>query len=248
VNEHAAHYLTPVWFTRDVLMKYYEDPKFSIEDGYLRCGSLWRMRIDNNLPDHVVAYLGDLGRDLDTEEQKYWRHFNVTPSGRRPSETNFQRSFRAEFAEPSAPDLLFKLRYGQLDKAWKEKFGWPIFLPPHEADAHVLKRLRVPISDSASEFDRQLLYLVKLLIDSLNEAELAKASGKALLDQKGISKLERYLEIQKYPLLIAISPSFVRFKICARVAQRIAKARGLIKSARVWGSMAILRATFSATY
>jgi hypothetical protein len=81
-NEDAPHYLTPVWFRRDVLLKYYNDPdKFSVEDGYLRCGSLWGLRMDNNLPDHVVVYLGDLGRDLSYEEQVYWTHFNVTPGG-----------------------------------------------------------------------------------------------------------------------------------------------------------------------
>jgi hypothetical protein len=84
-NEHAPHYLTPVWFTRDVLSKYYDQPnKFSVEDGYLRCGSLWGIQIDNNMPDYVVVYLGDLGRDLHNEEQAYWRHYNVTPGERQP--------------------------------------------------------------------------------------------------------------------------------------------------------------------
>jgi hypothetical protein len=79
----------------------------------------------NNLDDHVVVYLGDLGRDLDYEEQIYWKHFNVTPGDRRPSGTNFQRAFLAEFSDPSAPDLLFKQDYTQLDETWTKKFGWP---------------------------------------------------------------------------------------------------------------------------
>jgi hypothetical protein len=114
-NENAPHYLTPVWFKREVLAKYYDDPgRFSVEDGYLRCGSLWGIRLDNNLDDYVVVYLGDLGRDLHYEEQAYWRHFNVTPGGRRSSDTNFRRSFLAEFANPVAADLAFKLAYTQL--------------------------------------------------------------------------------------------------------------------------------------
>jgi hypothetical protein len=68
-NPGAPHYLTPVWFRREVLSKYYEHPeKYSVEDGYLRCGSLWGLSIDNDLPDHVVVYLGDLGH-LAYEEQ-----------------------------------------------------------------------------------------------------------------------------------------------------------------------------------
>jgi hypothetical protein len=199
-NEHAPHYLTPVWFTRDVLSKYYDQPnKFSVEDGYLRCGSLWGIQIDNNMPDYVVVYLGDLGRDLHYEEQAYWRHHNVTPGERQPSETNFRRSFLAEFADPSEPDLLFKQRYAQLNEGWVGKFGWPLFRPPHEGDAHVLRQLRLPISESLGEFENQVLFLVKLVIDSMNEAELAKVCGGALRDEKGISKFERYLKAQNYP-------------------------------------------------
>jgi hypothetical protein len=199
-NEGAPHYLTPVWFMRNVLAKYYDDPnKFSVEDGYLRCGSLWGIQIDNNLPDHVIVYLGDLGRDLHHDEQAYWRHFNVTPGGAKSSETNFRRSFLAQFADPSAPDLIFKQIYAQLNEAWTERFGWPFFRPLHEADAHILKQFRVPISEGLGEFESQLLFLVKLLIDSLNEVELATACGGALPNEKGISKLKRYLEKQKYP-------------------------------------------------
>lgn len=198
-NEDAPHCLTPVWFTRNVLAKYYDDPKFEVEDGYLRCGSLWGMQIDNNLPDHVVVYLGDLGRDLHYEEQPYWRHFNVPPGGQQTSETNFRRSFLAEFTDPTAPDLVFKQRYTQLSEAWGKQFGWPLFRPLHDADTHILKQLRVPMTDSTGEFESQILYLVKLLVDPLNDAELAKALGGALPDEKSISKLRRYLEAAKYP-------------------------------------------------
>ena len=199
-NENAPHYLTPVWFKRDVLVKYYNDPnKFSVEDGYLRCGSLWGLRMDNNLDDHVVVYLGDLGRDLGYEEQIYWKHFNVTPSDRRPSDTNFQRAFRAEFADPSAPDLLFKQSYTHLNETWTKKFGWPIFRPPHEADAHIFRQLRVPFTESLTEFDVQLLFLVKLMIDSLNDAQLKQACPGGQPDEKSISKFKRFLDDQQYP-------------------------------------------------
>lgn len=199
-NEHAPHYLTPVWFTRNVLSKYYDQPdKFSVEDGYLRCGSLWGIQIDNNMPDHVVVYLGDLGRDLHYEEQVYWGHYNVTPSGRQPSQTNFRRSFLAEFADPSEPDLVFKQKYAKLNEIWLGRFGWPIFRPPHKGDAHILTQFRVPLSESLGEFENQVLFLVKLTIDYLNEAELAKACGGTLPEEKGIGKLERYLKQQNYP-------------------------------------------------
>jgi hypothetical protein len=56
------------------------------------------------------------------------------------------------------------------------------------------------MSDAPGEFETQILYLVKLLIDSLNEKELATTLGGALPSEQGISKLQRYLEAKRYPL------------------------------------------------
>jgi hypothetical protein len=199
-NEDAPHYLTPVWFRRAVLAKYYDNPrKFSVEDGYLRCGSLWGLQIDNNLPNHVMVYLGDLGRDLDYDEQVYWRTFNVTPGDRKPSEANFRRSFLAQFADPTEPDLVFKQDYVHFQERWHHEFGWPLYRPLHDGDAHILPQLRVPLSESAGEFETQVLYLAKLLVDSLNDAKLVEQSGTGAADQKSIAKFESYLEARAYP-------------------------------------------------
>jgi len=88
---------------------------------------------------------------------------------------------------------------GQVREAWTKKFGWSIFRPLHEDDSHIVRQLHVPISESLGEFDVQVLFLVKLLVDSLNEAELARACPGGPADEKGISKFRRYLEQQKYP-------------------------------------------------
>jgi len=109
-NPGAPHYLTNVWFRREVLRKYYDNPdKYSVRDGYLRCGGLWGLRIDNDLPDHVVVFLGDLGH-LDYQEQLYWKSFNIPPAADRSSEVHFKRSYLAEFADPVSPDLVLKQR------------------------------------------------------------------------------------------------------------------------------------------
>lgn len=47
----SSKYLTPVFFSPDVLSKYYDDDRYEVDDGYLRCGSLWGIQIDNNNPD-----------------------------------------------------------------------------------------------------------------------------------------------------------------------------------------------------
>ena len=58
--------------------------------------------------------------------------------------------------------------------------------------------LHIPIStDNAKEFDEQLLAIVKVVIDSLNEKELAAGSGSLTADAKGIDKLEAFLTANK---------------------------------------------------
>ncbi|KXV61474.1 hypothetical protein AD947_00660 [Acetobacter tropicalis] len=199
-NEESSHYLTPVWFSRDVLEKYYNNPgKYSVEDGYVRCGSLWGIQIDNNIPDHVMVYLGDLGRDLSSEEQGHWVNYNLTPSDRTPSKVNFERSFNAKFSIPSEPDLLFKYLYQKLNEKWMEKNGWHLFREIHSGDEHIIKQVRLLFSNNLGEFDHQILFLVKLLIDYLNESQLVSACGGALPDEKGIGKLDRYLTKYNYP-------------------------------------------------
>jgi len=198
-NPHAPHYLTPVFFRREVLARYYANPKkYSVEDGHLSCAGLWGLRLDNNASDYVVVFLGDLGEYLPEKERLYWRTFNVVPDGRM-SAVNFRRSFLGQFADPESPDLLFKYLFRRFGERWAEKFGWDLFRALEEADAHHFRTLRVPLTDDQAELDAQVLSLTKILIDSLNEAQLVAACGLGGADEKGISKLARFLEQRPIP-------------------------------------------------
>lgn len=193
-NPKAPHYLTPVHFRRDVLQKYYDNPqKYTVSDANVNCGALWSIRIDNDHPDRVVVWLGDLGRDLSEEERLHWRHYNILPEG--PiSRTSYLRNIRGMFANPEMPDLTFKHEYPRLKERWRKQLDWELFLPLREEDKHVFDILRIPLSDNIAEFDDQVLALAKLLVDSLNEKRLAaELSGGSKPDEKGIAKLERWL-------------------------------------------------------
>jgi hypothetical protein len=197
-NPNAPLYVTPVHFRRDVLAKYYDRPDlYSIEDGYLRCAGLWGIRIDNDLPDQVIVMLGDLGRDLPAPERDYWRSFNVPPSGGF-SETAFRRGFLAEFADPSAADLRIQNEYRQLETAWREHFGWPLYREAQSGDAHLLGSLRRPLHDTDTEFEELVRTATKLVIDLLNERELARSLPPGPPDERGIAKLERWLRVNGY--------------------------------------------------
>jgi hypothetical protein len=192
-NPGSPNYLTPVFFRSEVLSKYYADPsKYSVEDGYLRCGGLWGLRMDNDHADYVVVWLGDLGSDLWETERNYWLSFNIPPEGRKISKTNFKRAFMAEFAEPARPDLVFKQAYKQFRSDFLEKNGWEFFLELHPDDQHFFIGLHLLSKENQAEFDSQLLALTKVIIDSLNEKEITKRLSALDKGDKGITKLEKF--------------------------------------------------------
>lgn len=200
-NVANPNYLTPVHFRKDVLAKYLEKPSlYSVEDGYLQCGSKWGLRMDNDHEDKVVVFLGDLGRDLPESEQRYWRSFNIRPDGGL-SDTCFKRSFLAQFTDPTNPDLAIKIERRKLLEKWREAFGFDIYSEFHEDDAGVLADLRMPTSDEWIEFDRCTIAATKVFIDYLNESQLAKLAATEVAKMKandpekpvrGIDKLQSW--------------------------------------------------------
>jgi hypothetical protein len=198
-NPGEPNYLTPVYFRREVLAKYFAEPeRYRVADGHLTCLSLWSCQIDNDLASHVVVFLGDLGRDLPYDEQLHWRQFNVAPEGG-VSETNFRRSFLAQFTDAQSPDLSFRRAYRAITNDWEAAHGWPLFLPPSPGDAHLLDTVRIPVTNSQAELDEQIGHLAKLLVDSLNERELAARAGVLEEGVKGIGKLAGFLEATQFP-------------------------------------------------
>lgn len=200
-NPEAPHYLTPVHFQPEVLNRYYDQPeKFEVRDGYLSCGGLWGVQLDNHDPSKVVVFLGDLGRDLPERERSHWKTYNVPPTGPM-SETAIRRSFLGQFAYSGAPDHIFRSLYGAMIEASPGVLGWPFYKELHPDDAHVLSGLRVPPTNSQPAFEEQLLNLAKLLVDALNEKGIGGELPDKVEGEQGITKLERWLEQVEYPMV-----------------------------------------------
>lgn len=201
-NVGKPHYLTPVVFNKEVLTKYYSQPdKYSVEDGYLRCGGLWGLRMDNNSEEQVMVYLGDLG-GLSYKEQLHWRSYNLSTKGRM-SHVAWSRDFESEFTDPQKSDLYFKYKLDEFQKEWEKKYGWRLFLPLEKGDEHYLQSLHLPLTNGQKEFDEQVLSLVKVIIDSLNEKKLGEGLSVGP-DTKGIGKFESFLASKglKFPQMI----------------------------------------------
>lgn len=183
--------LTPVFFRRDVLLKYFNEPdKYTVQDGRLSCGGLWGLTLDNDHPKYVIVVLKDLEL-LPPVERSHWKAFNTTPDGR-PSETFATRSFVGRRASAKMPDLVFKRNYPRVNEAYRKRFGWPLGREPAAEDKYVFKQLHVCLTEEQKEFDDQNILLAKLLVDFLNEDELAKGAAALPKDAKGIAKFEDF--------------------------------------------------------
>ena len=195
-NPDAPHYLTPIFFDSAVLSKYYSNPeKYKVDDGIIRCGTLWSLYIDNQNTVYVSAYLGDLGRNLPSEqEQHYWRGFNKALDAKL-SATKFKRDFMALPASSQSQDFVFKNTYVKTNRQFAEKAGWPLFLELDEQDRYNFEGLRIPINNSIVEMDMLVLSLVKVLLDSLNEKEIVShLTGTYEKLVGSISKLEVWFQ------------------------------------------------------
>ena len=199
-NPHGGiEYLTPVHFSKKVLDKYYQEPrKYSVEDTYFGCGSLWGAYIDNHHKDRVCMWLGDLGRDLPNSEQQHWRLHNIPPTDG-ISKTFFDRQLGAQFKNSDMPEHIFEQRYRDLQKVSQDNLGEQWLLPLNTADTFHLQGMRIPATDEQRDFDEVVLSLTKVLIDSLNEAYLKKMipfeKRKKFKDKHGIAVLEAALHL-----------------------------------------------------
>lgn len=196
-NPNSPNYLTRVFFRKEILQRYYNEPeKYAVEDGILYFSGVWHLMIDNNHPNYVIVFLGDLGSSLPYSEQKIWRAYNVTPDGEL-SEVGYRRSILGEFVDATDPILRFKADFSSFQERWYEKFGWYLFKPINKKDKYHFTSLSVPLSNNFSKFDSAILSLTKILIDSLNESELVKEIETDIPENtKGIGKFELYL-VQK---------------------------------------------------
>jgi hypothetical protein len=190
-------FYTPVFFKREVLLKYYNNPSlYTIEDGSLSFLGAWRLSIDNNNYDFIVVYLGDL-QILNNQEQLYWKSFNIEPQ----SEVNKRRfsiDFLSSYYDPEIEDLKFNKEFRSLNKLWLQKFGFPLISEFDKDDIHCFKTIRLPLKNEASELDILVLNLCKVLIDYLNIKDINKYLNPEQKELKSIEKFEVFLKLKGF--------------------------------------------------
>lgn len=185
----APHYLTPVFFKPAVLDKYRSSPHFDVSERHISCGSQWRCEIDNVDPDRVMAYLGDLGRDLPESERIHFLSFEMSPVDQRISDEVFKTDFFNMWAkDPSGPVSKLMRARMELDEAWEKRFGSALFRPFHRADEGILEQIHIPSGNGEPEFEAVTMALTRALVDYIDESALKGADAKG-----SINKLEVFL-------------------------------------------------------
>ena len=194
------------YFKKDVLNKYYNEPKKYEVDGWHVKSKFFTLKIDNNNEDYVAVFLIELGY-LPPKEQLHWKHHNIEPQ-KGISHAYYQTMIEGNWVDhPETPDLFFKHKYEQFNKKWEAKFGWRLYKPLAKEDEFRFNSLHIPTSNNVKSFCEQILSLSIITIDRLNEAELEKLITLEK-DDRGIKKLEKFLKANN----IEIPDKFVFLK------------------------------------
>lgn len=199
--------ITPVFFKREVLDKYYNAPhKYRVSDGliYFIDEKIF-LRVDTDLPNAVALILVDLA-SLDYREQLHWKSNNIDPLAS-VSKAAYERWYGGIFSKPQAPDAVLIQKYITFYSFWNNTIGWPLFREKPDDKNSVLYSIHI-LSDEKNEkeFYDQILNLTKLFVDSLNVKKFPQLEGED--NKKGLSRFSAYLD--QYHLSIPHAMVFMR--------------------------------------
>jgi len=188
------HYLTPIYFKREVLQPYAAEPtKYRLSPTRLSCLDLWGIAISFNRTGLVEVYLGDLGRDLPSDEWGHWRSYNVPPEGTM-DEGRFRRDFLNQWA--SSKDPVGDLRRARAKAATisKKLLGAPIWQQLPDDVNLEFESLIGPLTDDPAALSPPLLILTKALVDGIDPAPLKAHLKTFEKDEKSLRLLRRYAQ------------------------------------------------------
>jgi hypothetical protein len=187
-----VHYLTPVYFKREVLQPYAAEPgKYALSATRLSCLGLWGVDISFNSAGLVEVYLGDLGRDLPAAEWGHWQSYNVPPQGTM-DEGRFRRDFLNQPANSKDPAGDLQRARARAAEVSEALLGSPIWRPLPAGARAEFESLVGPLSDAPAALGQALLVLTKALVDGIDPAPLKTFLGSFEKDERSLSFLGRF--------------------------------------------------------
>lgn len=228
---------TPIFFTKDVLEKYYHNyAKYTVCSDILHCGTLWSMKFDHG-DRFVSAQLCDLGH-LPYDEQCHWLLHSV-PDYVKRNIGYFQRNFYAEFVHDWDTVSVFKRSLNDLQKISIKKFGFELFMSLEDYDQRVINCLRIPSPYDEGVFYDQILGLAKLLPDSINvkkmENDILQPNNENVgrcIDSKKINKLQQFLATHNITIDLTLLKNLQKLRSSGHAHRRDERYTALVKKLR----------------
>ena len=184
-------FLTPVFFKREVLLKYDSSPAYEVRFASRTYGTVYAsefyISFGINENGNVFMWLGDIAA-LPESEQYYLLSENIESDHSIGSEF-YDGQIECIFTEPSREDRLFGLRSSFVE-AFRKRWG----VPPAHLDREVLELVssfNAPVVDTPSERRRVADTLNKIYIESLDNKTLSKLVDTLGLTSEGSGNLKR---------------------------------------------------------
>jgi hypothetical protein len=192
-DDSKLHYLTPAYFKREVLQPYASEPgKYRLTVNRLSCLNLWGVDISINTAGLVEVYLGDLGRDIPSDEWGHWLSYNVPPEGNM-EEGRFRRDF---FNQPaSSLDPVGDLRRARQRVAdlSGRVLGSRLWRPLEGSLRNEFESLIGPLTDDRAALGPALLVLTKAVVDAIDPGVLKSHVSVVEKSDQSLSLLQRFV-------------------------------------------------------
>ena len=187
-----------VYFKKNVLTKYREKYNYFTIEPMSITSKQWRMQIGNNHPGYVSVLFPHLIQQLPLEEHAHWKIHNIEPQ--EPGITRNERLTIADGVphQPDGIDHKFKIAYQQFSQKWDEKYSFPLIRALSNDDEYCFQLLTIVYNDTQEEFDKNIGFLSKIIIESINIKKL-KETIRCADEDNSISILEKYL-LEKFKL------------------------------------------------
>lgn len=190
------HYLTPAYFKREVLQPYTSEPsRYRVSATRLECLDLWGVDISFNSAGLVEVYLGDLGRDLPSDEWGHWLTYNVPPEGTM-DEGRFRRDFLNQIASSANPPGELRRARAEAAEVSERLLGTPLWRPLSGDIQAEFESLVGPLNEDPAALGHPLLVLTKALVDAIDPAPLKSYLDEYEPGEKSLRLLERFVESQ----------------------------------------------------
>lgn len=166
-NPGEPHFLTPVYFSRDVLTRYTSNPvDYEICDDHISYLNDWSLPYTSSDNGKIVVWLGDLGR-IPYNEQSYWKVHNIVPHGKMDKKF-IQRQLLTQWTDSIGDEKTLFSLIATINDITNKLFNKPLFLELSDGDSQLKSAFMIPSNNSFTQLQIFINQLNKLTVERIN--------------------------------------------------------------------------------